>query len=50
MNYANKREIPFVVLVGANELMYKNYTLKNMNSGEQSTLSLEELLQTMKNL
>ena len=50
MNYANKREIPFVVLVGANELMNKNYTLKNMNSGEQSTLNLEELLQTMKNL
>ncbi|MGB5361906.1 MAG: histidine--tRNA ligase [Aureibaculum sp.] len=50
MNYANKREIPFVVLVGDNELKNKNYTLKNMNSGEQSTLNMEELLQTMKNL
>lgn len=44
MNYANKREIPFVVLVGADEVKNKNYTLKNMQTGEQQACSLEELL------
>ncbi len=49
MNYANKREIEYVVLVGESELENKNYTLKNMNSGEQTTCNLTELLQTVKN-
>ena len=44
MNYANRREIPFVVLVGADEVKNNNYTLKNMQTGEQQACSLEELL------
>ena len=44
MNYANRREIPFVVLVGSTEMENKNYTLKNMQTGEQQVCSLEELL------
>ncbi|MDJ0646081.1 MAG: histidine--tRNA ligase [Flavobacteriaceae bacterium] len=49
LNYANKREIEFVVLVGEEELQRKRYTLKQMNSGEQQTLDLEELLQAVRN-
>ena len=49
MNYANKREIEFVVMVGSNELENNTYTLKNMNSGEQATVTLEELLKTVRN-
>ena len=49
MNYANKREIEFVVMVGSNELENKTYTLKNMNSGEQATYTLVELLETVQN-
>jgi histidyl-tRNA synthetase len=45
MNYANKREIPFVVLVGADEVKSNKYTLKNMETGEQQACSLEELLE-----
>jgi len=45
MNYANKREIPFVVLVGEQELNEGNYTLKNMSTGEQVSCNLEELIQ-----
>ena len=44
MNYANRREIPFVVLVGADEVKNNVYTLKNMQTGEQQACSLEELL------
>lgn len=44
MNYANKREIPYVVLVGADEIENKVYTLKNMQSGEQEVCDIKELI------
>jgi len=44
MNYANKREIPFVILVGEQEVMDKNYTLKNMDTGEQFVCNVDELI------
>lgn len=44
MNYANKREIEFVVLVGSQEVEKEEYTLKNMISGEQTKYSLQELI------
>jgi histidyl-tRNA synthetase len=47
MNYANRREVPFVVFVGSNELANNTFTLKNMNSGEQETLSLEQLVERL---
>lgn len=48
LNYANKRNIPFVVLVGDTEMKSNTYTLKNMNSGEQINLSLEQLMSKIK--
>ena len=45
LNYANRREIPFVVLVGSTEIENKNYTLKNMQTGDQQVCSLKELLE-----
>ncbi len=47
MNYANKKEIPFVVLAGESEIQAKSFTLKNMESGEQKCISAEELLDTL---
>lgn len=44
MTHANRREIPFVVMVGDDELKSNSYTLKNMKSGEQSKISLADLL------
>jgi histidyl-tRNA synthetase len=44
MNHANKRNIPFVVLVGEEELNSNSFTLKNMTSGEQFKLSLSDLI------
>jgi histidyl-tRNA synthetase len=49
MNYANKREIPFVVILGSKEIVGNTYTLKNMQSGEQQECTLEELLQVVNN-
>jgi histidyl-tRNA synthetase len=43
MNHANKRNIPFVVLAGEEEMAQEKYTLKNMKSGEQQTVNAEEL-------
>ncbi len=44
MNYANKRDIPYVVIVGEQEVAQQNFTLKTMISGEQGTCNLEELI------
>jgi len=44
MNHANKRAIPFVVLVGDQEIESNTYTLKNMISGAQDKASLEALI------
>ncbi len=48
MNHANKRAIPFVVLVGEEEMKSNVYTLKNMISGEQQKVSLDGLIKQLK--
>jgi histidyl-tRNA synthetase len=48
MNHANNRNIPFVVIVGDEEMTSNIYTLKDMVSGEQSKVSLEELINIVK--
>jgi len=48
LNYANKKGIPFVVLIGENEIEKGVYTLKNMTTGEQAEVDLPTLFQTVK--
>jgi histidyl-tRNA synthetase len=48
--YADRLNIPYVVVVGENEVKENKYTLKNMSSGEQSLLTEDELIKSMKNL
>ena len=48
LNHANKRSIPFIVLVGDEEIKSNSYTLKNMISGEQFKVSLEALISHIK--
>ncbi len=43
MEYANRRMIPFVVIIGGNELAEQKATIKNMKSGEQTTLPFGEV-------
>jgi histidyl-tRNA synthetase len=47
MNFANKRNIPYVILAGEAEMHKEVYTLKNMKSGEQIELSLKEIVQRL---
>ncbi len=44
MIYANQKGIPFVALVGENELKGKVLTLRDMESGEQKEMSVEEAI------
>ncbi len=44
MKYANKKGIPFVILAGMNEVENSIYTVKNMETGEQSELNLKQLM------
>lgn len=44
MKYANDKEIPYVALVGEREMEAGNIQLKNMKTGEQELLSIEELI------
>ncbi len=44
MSYANAKMIPFVAIVGENEMNEGKITLKNMATGEQSLYTPEELV------
>ena len=44
MSYANAKMVPFVAIVGENEMKEGKVMLKNMTSGEQSLVTPEELI------
>ena len=44
MSYANAKQIPFVALAGENEMAEGKLTLKNMLTGEQQLITIEELI------
>ena len=44
MSYANAKMVPFVAIVGENEMKEGKVTLKNMTSGEQSLVTPDELV------
>jgi histidyl-tRNA synthetase len=46
-NYANKRNIPFVILLGESEMASNTFTLKNMGTGDQQEVTLEELIDVL---
>ena len=48
MSYANDKNIPFVAIVGENEMNEGKLTLKNMTTGEQTLVTPEELLVAIK--
>ena len=43
MEYANRRMIPYVVIIGSNELAERKATVKNMRTGEQACVAFEEV-------
>ena len=50
MSYANAKQIPFVALAGENEMAEGKLTLKNMESGEQSLVTIDEIIKTIKSI
>ena len=48
MGYADAKQIPFVAIVGSDEMAQNKVMLKNMSSGEQKLVSLEELVKALK--
>ncbi len=48
LNYANNLEIPFVIIIGEEEVAKEKYTLKNMITGEQELLAIDEIVEKIK--
>jgi len=48
MSYADNKKIPFVILIGSDEIQSGKLTLKDMRSGEQDKLSVEEIVEKVK--
>ena len=49
LSYADANRIPFVAIIGSEELASQTVTLKNMLTGEQSQMTLEQLLSMLDN-
>ena len=43
MNYANKQNVPYAIIIGEDELNTNTVTLKNMITGEQKNISIDEV-------
>ena len=45
LEYADRKGIPFVVVIGSNEMETGQLTLKNMTTGEQQSLPINEIIE-----
>ncbi len=48
MSYADNKKIPFVVIIGSDEMQSGMLTLKNMVSGEQEKITIDYLIEKLK--
>ncbi len=48
MKYANDKQIPFVAMVGEDELRNGTVSLKNMSTGEQQTVAKEQIIKLIR--
>jgi len=48
MDYANRCHVPFVIFVGENEIASQTLTVKDMSTGSQSTLTLDQAVAALK--
>jgi histidyl-tRNA synthetase len=48
MDYANRCHVPYVIFAGENEIAAQNLTVKDMATGTQQTLALDELVSMLK--
>ena len=42
--YAEKKNIPYVIIIGSKELEGKTCVIKNLNTGEQQNIPIDQLL------
>ena len=49
MQYANKKSVGFVAMIGQNEIENNTITLKDMSDGSQKNINFEQLLTILKN-
>lgn len=49
MKYANRGKIPYVIIIGEDEEKSGLVTLKNMETGEQNTISVRDAIEVLKN-
>ena len=50
LDYANKLRIPYVIFIGEEELKKDKLKLRNMKTGEESLLSLNDIIKRLKNV
>jgi len=50
MGYADDKKIPFVVIVGSDEMLNGLLTLKNMTTGEQAKITIDSIIEELKTL
>ena len=48
MGYADDKKVPFVVIIGGDEMQSGLLTLKNMTSGEQEKLTINQIIERLK--
>ncbi|OGD72569.1 histidine--tRNA ligase [Candidatus Collierbacteria bacterium RIFOXYB2_FULL_46_14] len=48
LKYANKKGISYVVMIGSDEVQARKVSIKNMRSGEQKTLFVEDAIKLIK--
>ena len=48
MEYANKIGVPYLIIIGEEEANSKKYALKDMATGEQFCLAVDELIKKLK--
>ena len=47
MAYADQKQIPFVAIIGGDEMAQQKAMLKNMASGEQKLVEFSELVKSL---
>jgi histidyl-tRNA synthetase len=47
LSYADGKKIPFAIIIGSDEITTKQYTLKNLLSGTQESLTLEGIIKVI---
>jgi len=50
MNYADQRSIPFVIMIGPEEIKNDIFVVKDMRTGNQSKHSISSIVSTLEKL